>query len=335
VKKIEGFLANHTYSAICFMFSLILVFITCILGIDYFIYKEINESDLSSINYVEGKVSKIQDLKSNIDIYIEENDKEFYIHKKDIKDIEIKEGDYLVIYYADNNPFRNEYYRIVNLEVNNLLVYSLSDFKKTLNLNLQLAATIGSAVVSISLILVGLILMKRNKPVDDVRQYVLSHREEYDLTLEEAEDIISQFENTEPELDRPKEEVYELFKNAIYVKNGRTYTSALELVTNPAYDDIFFEVLADLVDEKEFKVIYDDSVRDDSEIYLLYKINNKTAVINMFINEETIRFDVDEETLFFMFEEDMEPNKNEIASFMEEVRKYNMFIENIFMIKGD
>jgi hypothetical protein len=153
------------------------------------------------------------------------------------------------------------------------------------------------------------------------------------LSLEEAEEIISQFDNQEPTLDRPKEEVYAMFKNSIYTKNGRTYTSALEHLTNSAYDIIFFEVLAELVSELEFKVIYGDSAYDDTEIYLLYKINNKAAVIDVYLNEETRRYDIDKETLYFMFEDDMEPNEYEIACFMDEVRKYNLYIDDIFDIK--
>ena len=161
------------------------------------------------------------------------------------------------------------------MEVNNEVIYTLEEFKEHNNLDLQLVGLICCTSISIILFIIGLILMKRNKPVNDVRQFVLANREKYNLTLEEAKEIISQFDNQNPVLDRPKEEIYELFKNAIYTKNGRVYTSALELVTNPAYDDIFFEVLADTVDELELKVIYDDSYQDDSEIYKTKRV--KTA----------------------------------------------------------
>lgn len=335
MKKVENFLAYHTTSFVCFVFSFMLAFISLLLCFDYISYKEIEESGLDSINYVEGKITSINDRKGNIDIYIEGCNKEFFIYDDLLKDTILNEGDYLVVYYAKNNPFRGDYYRIVNLEVNNKVIYSLEEFKESNNLDLQLGGLIACSSISVCSFIIGLILMKRNKPVNDVRKFILANREKFNLSLEEAEEIISQFDNQEPALDRPKEEVYAMFKNSIYTKNGRTYTSALELVTNSAYDIIFFEVLADLVNEKELKVIYEDSVYDDSEIYLLYRINNKAAVINMLINEKTRKFDIDKETLYFMFEEDMEPDEYEIACFMDEVRKYNLYIDDIFEIEGE
>ena len=115
MKKVENFLACHTTSFVCFVFSFMLAFISLLLCFDYISYKEIEESKLDSINYVEGKITSVNDRKGNIDIYIEGCNKEFFIYDDLLKDTILNEGDYLVVYYAKNNPFRGDYYRIVNL----------------------------------------------------------------------------------------------------------------------------------------------------------------------------------------------------------------------------
>mgnify|MGYP003423277306 FL=1 len=144
--------------------------------------------------------------------------------------------------------------------------------------------------------------MYKNKPVKNIRKYVEENKEKYGLTDEQVEEVIKQFEFSpkETKLDKPREEIYKLFKDTIYVKNNRTYTSGLELVENDKYGEIFFDVLADTVSENELKVIYDDCVKDEGAIYLIYQINNKKAVINIYDDEVTKLFNIDESTLNFL-----------------------------------
>ena len=80
------------------------------------------------------------------------------------------------------------------------------------------------------------------------------------------------------------------------------------------------------------KVIYDDCVKDDGAIYIIYQINNKKAVINIY-DEVTKLFNIDESTLYFLNTKKSEPTKKEINEFLKQVEYYNKYEENIFFIK--
>ena len=156
--------------------------------------------------------------------------------------------------------------------------------------------------------------MFRNRPVNDVSKFVILYKDKYGLTDEQVEEVIKQFDfyNKETKLEKPKEEIYKMFKNTIYTKNNRTYTSGLELVKNDKYGEIFYEVLADTVSENELKVIYDACVKDDGAIYLIYQINNKKVVMNIYDDEVSKLFNIDETTLYFINIKKNTPSKKEI-----------------------
>ena len=270
------------------------------------------------------------------DFFIDGVNKEFYIHEKEVKGIEFNEGDYIKIHYADKVFFRGEYYRIINFDHNGKIIYGFEQFKADYNSTAYVISIVLSSLVFVGLIATGLILMFKNKPVNNVTKFVLLHKDKYGLTDEQVEEVIKQFEFSpkETKLDKPKEEIYKLFKDTIYVKNNRTYTSGLELVENDKYGEIFFDVLADTVSENELKVIYDDCVKDDGAIYLIYQINNKKAVINIYDDEVTKLFNIDESTLYFLNTKKSEPTKKEINEFLIHVEYYNKYEENIFSIQN-
>lgn len=91
-------------------------------------------------------------------------------------------------------------------------------------------------------------------------------------------------------------------------------------------------MLADTVEEHEFKVIYDDAYKDDGAIYIIYKINGNVAVLYLFADEETKKFHILRNTLYFMFEKKSEPSNDEIVAFLKQVEYYNNYYENIFLI---
>ena len=231
--------------------------------------------------------------------------------------------------------FRGEYYKIVNFEHNGKIIYSLEQFKTEHNPTAYVISIVVSSLVFVGLIATGLILMFKNKPVNAVTKFVLLHKDKYGLTDEQVEEVIKQFEFSpkETKLDKPKEEIYKLFKDTIYVKNNRTYTSGLELVENEVYGDIFFEVLSNTVSENELKVIYDDCVKDDGAIYIIYQINNKKAVMNIYDDEVTKLFNIDQSTLYFINTKKSEPTKKEINEFLKQIEYYNKYEENIFFIE--
>lgn len=338
MNKFENYLVNNTPSFICFLFAAITIFFLILFPCDYYNYNKVYNSNLSELNYIEGEITEVQPPKgksSNYDFYIKGCDKEFYIHEKEVKGIKFNEGDYIKIHYADKVFFRGEYYKIINLDYNGKIIYSLEQFKEDYNPNAYIIGIVVSSLVFIGLIVVGLILLFKNKPVNDVTKFVLLHKDKYGLTDKQVEEVIKQFEFSpkETKLDIPKEEIYKLFKDTIYVKNNRTYTSGLELVENDKYGEIFFDVLADTVSEKELKVIYDDCVKDDGAIYLIYQINNKKAVINIYDDEVTKLFNIDKTTLYFINTKKSEPTKKDIDEFLKQVEYYNKYEENIFFIK--
>ena len=338
MNKFENYLVNNTASFICFLFASITIFFLILLPCDYYNYNKVYNSNLSELNYIEGEIIEVQSPKgksSNYDFYIKGCDKEFYIHEKEVKGIEFNEVDYIKIHYADNLWIRGSNYEIINFEHNEELIYSLEQFKAEYNPNVYIISIGVASLIFIGLITIGLILLFKNKPVNNVTKIVLLHKDKYGLTDEQVEEVIKQFEFSpkETKLDKPREEIYKLFKDTIYVKNNRTYTSGLELVENDKYGEIFFDVLADTVSENELKIIYDDCVKDDGAIYLIYQINNKKAVINIYDDEATKLFNIDESTLYFLNTKKSEPTKNEIDEFLIQVKYYNKYEENIFFIK--
>lgn len=338
MNKFENYLVNNTGSFICFLFAAITIFFLTFIPCEFVNYNTIYNSELNEINYIEGQVTKIQPPKgksTTYDFFIKGCDKEFYIQEKEVKGIQFNEGDYIKIHYADNLWIRGDHYEIINFEHNGKIIYSLEQFKNDYNPNIYIIFIIISSTVFLGLIIIGLILLFKNKPVNDVAKFVILHKDKYGLTNEQVEEVIKQFEFTSKDLklDKPKEEIYKLFKDTIYVKNNRTYTSGLELVVNYKYGDVFFEVLADMVSENELKVIYDDCIKDDGAIYLIYQINNKKAVINIYDDEVTKLFNIDENTLYFFNTRKSEPTKKEINEFLKQIEYYNKYEKNIFFIK--
>ena len=254
MKKIENFLMYHTSSIVCFLFGFISAILAIIFFMNYNNYKDIYIKDLKDINYIEGLVTDVDFSKTNIEIHMLECDKKFFIRQKCIN-AELLEGDYVKIHYANNSFIRGEYYQIVNLNLNGDEVYALIQFKESINLNLYLGLFIGSLTVFVMLIIIGIILIKYNKPVYNIRKYIEDNKDKYKLTESDINLIVSQFEGySKQELDKPKEEIYDLYKKSIYNKNNRTYISWLELTESKEYGDILFEVLADMVLENELKV---------------------------------------------------------------------------------
>lgn len=338
MSKFENYLVNNISSFICFLFAAITIFFLILLPCDYYNYNKVYNSELSELNYIEGEIVEVQLPKgksSNYDFYIKGCEKEFYIHEKKVNGIEFNKGDYIQIYYADKVFFRGEYYTIINFNHNGKVIYSFEQFKADYNPTAYVISIIASSLVFAGLIISGLILLLRNRPVNDVSKFIILHKDKYGLTDEQVKEVIKQFEFSpkDTKLDKPREEIYKMFKNTIYTKSNRTYTSGLEFVRNDIYGGIFFEVLAATVSENELKVIYDDCIKDDGAIYLIYQINNKKAVINIYDDEITKLFNINDNTLYFLNTKKSEPTKKEINEFLKQIEYYNKYEENIFFIK--
>ena len=72
-------------------------------------------------------------------------------------------------------------------------------------------------IISLTFVVIGVILYKRNRPVDSIREYVLANKDKYNLTENQVEEVVSKFEyNLKPDLlDKSKEEIYQTDKMKI------------------------------------------------------------------------------------------------------------------------
>ena len=321
MKKIEKFLVNNTISVVLFLFSFISLLFSIFIFTDYLIINDIYHKEINEISYVEGNIEKVTHSKTNINIIVKKSKKILYIHDKYI-DINLVKNDEVKIYYSDNSFFRGNYYKIVQLEVNNSMIYTFSEYKENNNPHIELIGFCVCIIFTITLIIIGIIkLSKSNK-----------NKNQYELTTEQINEIIGQLSFDDSKIDVNYNETYDKLKQSIYTKNNRYYTSALELIESFKIGEIFFEVLADMVSESEMKVIFDDAYRDDSAIYVIYKINNKTAVLSLFEDEFSKKFIINKETLYFMFPKDSKPNNDEYNLFIKQLERYNLF-DKIFEIE--
>lgn len=338
MSKIEKFFTYHSDTFVFFLLSLLSIFFIFFIYYDYKNQSMILNSELEELNYAEGYVSLVNPPKgkrTSYEFYIEGYNQEFYISEKKVRNISFSQNDYIKIYYPNNLRIRGNSYNIVNFEHNEKLIYSLADYKESVNLSVYKMGYILLCIVCCAFIVIGVVLYKKNKPVDFIKEYVMANRDKYNLTDEQINEIVFQFENNPNKeiLDKPKDEIYQNFKKTIFTKNDRIYTSGLELVENSIYGDIFYEVLADTVSEDELKVIYDDCVLDNGAIYVIYQIHNKKAVMNIYDDRNTKLFIIDNETLYFYDEKKQTPSIEELNLFIQKISEYNLYVDNIFDIK--
>ncbi len=157
----------------------------------------INNKDLKELSYIEGVVEELNTPKTNTVIIVDNCNKKFYIHTKNIKEFEIQVGNFVVIHYADNSPIRGKMYEIVNLKLNEKVIYTLKQYKKSNNPDLFLGLFVGFSFLFSGFIITGIVFIIREKPIKDVRKYVLDNKDKYGLTTEQAEQVISQYEGNE------------------------------------------------------------------------------------------------------------------------------------------
>lgn len=338
MKKADCYLGSRAEPYICFLFACILAFLAVILYFDYVSIKAIHQSDLQQIGCVEGIVTHVETPKTNTDVTVDGSDKEFYIHTSDLKGNTVKTGDSVVIYCAKNSPIRGNYYNIVQLTLNGETVYTLEEYKSSNNPSQYLGLCIGSSCGVLALVILGFILLIKYKgqKTDGIKWFLLANKDKFDFTEEQIDEIAKSLEESKKPQSHPSKsenEIYQMFRDSIYIKNNRTYTSGLELIETEEYGDIFFKVLGDTAAEGELKVIYDDGYTYEDAIYVIYKINSKTAVLQLFWEEDTKRFQIDRNTLYFTFGRRSKPTKEEEKQFFAALDRYNLRCENIFDLR--
>lgn len=206
---------------------------------------------------------------------------------------------------------------IVNMQVNGNTIYTFEQYKQYNNPTLYLLILIGVSVTFVVLVVLGVVFLKRN-PYSE-------HGNSNSLWKgNDSENLVN---------SEMCEKVRQKLKNSFYSKNNRFYTSGMEFVESQFVGNMFLEVLAEKVTEGELKVFYSDGAVDDSEIFVVYQVNNKKAVLYLFADENTHKFHVDQSTLSFVFEKNSEPSFEEFTSFIKQIEYYNNCCENIFDIK--
>lgn len=305
-------------SLIFFVLAAVFLFLAVIVGIDYGYLAKVCNSELQDIQYVEGAIETI-DTVTNTVLVIEGCDKQFYIRTERIQGNDIKVGDVVRLHYADSTLFRKNHYEIVNFEWNDKTIYSIEQYKKTNDITLLLVLLIVASVVAAGLIVAGAVLLIHNKT-------------KYKREKASGNNGIAGLRETK-EQQPSQDELIDKFRGSLYTQNGRTYTSGPELVENDEYGDVFAQVLAETAVDDEVKVIFDDTCRDDGAVFVVSRINGKTAVLYLIADEETGKFPIENNELYFMFEKNDEPTTEEKKAFVRQIDRYNRYREDIFVLQ--
>ena len=312
------------------LISIIIIFFVCVFcvisfSVSYYNYKKIADSNLNNYSYIEGNITSIKEYKKKLSIKIDSSKYEYEISIEYKEELDLNESDNLIIYYTNPNLFFQGSYHIINLNKNGTEVFTKDQYIKSSDLTNKRLLIVLSSVLSVIFLGVGLLSIFRKKPT--ISKSSISSRKKL---------IEGRKENLQREEINGKkfEDLYEMFKNSIYKSNGKTFTSGLELVEHEDYGDIFFKSMADLVEEKELLVIYDDVYKDNSVIYVVDKINQKSIILNLFKEEGEEFFYINNETLYFWLDEE-DPTQEEVNTFIKQIKNYNEFEEKIFLIEQD
>ena len=92
---------------------------------------------------------------------------------------------------------------------------------------------------------------------NDTLKYISKYAKKYNLNYEQVEKAKEQLIPYYKKIDINKEELIFNFKQSFYTDNNKYYTKALEYVENDECSKILDEVIYEMLDENEFRVIYD------------------------------------------------------------------------------
>lgn len=157
---------------------------------------------------------------------------------------------------------------------------------------------------------------------------------EQDCSKEKKEEMIryakEMYQKEMAGLQEPKETVKFKIENSFYFKNGKEYTSSLEILETQQHYEVFNEVIFEKMNNDDFRVFYDDSLIDESCAYVAYKINDKLIVEQCFLDENSNKFELDLELVVFAYPKERKLSKEEKQKFLDKFYNYNL-IENIFI----
>ena len=316
----DNLILKHTKSLLFFLFFTIGLIITLVLNYDYNNYNAINQLEITELNNISGTIVKIRRHKTKYEIFLDSTNIEFVTNE----DLAIKKDDYVTIYYYKEDSFRNNETHILELRTNDEILYSFEQYKEKYNPNLYFYTILIISIIDIILFILGLIMIKF--PYDDnlVRAVFIHSGKDNKLSEKEINVFLKNLNNpinNEEKLNIEKEELVNIFKQSIYTKNNKYYTSAMQYIDNSFYEKVFNEVLFDFLEENEFKIIYDDGLIDESGCFCVYKLNNKLVCIYMFIEDDG-NFLIDNSCFNFKYPRNVKMNKKEKEQFYNVLKDY-------------
>lgn len=176
--------------------------------------------------------------------------------------------------------------------------------------------------------------MKKNKFAEKItlelieqeikkQKYPKEKQEEIKRLVQES------FEKNNQCLTESKESIKLKFENSFYTSKGKEYTSAMSLMETQHHVEIFKELLFEKLNNDELKVYFDDSLVDDSSIFLVYKINDKLIFENIYNEEISNKFEIDFDFLRFTYPKEKKMSQDEESCFIKKIFEYNE-VDDIF-----
>ena len=317
----EKLIIKYYKTFICFIFMLIVLLPLIYTNSDYVRYKYISTASLDSLECVEGEITKIKQHKSSYDIYI--GDLKLFSNIK--HDIEL--GDKVVIYYyADTLRDHND---IVEIRKEEDIIYSIENYIEKNNYMVYFYVNISLASIGIILLILGLILIKFPANVDTLA-VIKKYAKKYNLSDEQIEEAKAQLIPYYKRVEINKASLIDKFRKSFYIKNDRYYTSAMEYVESNECGSILNEVIYEIIDNGELRLIYDDCLLDDSACFFVYKYNNKLVSIYMF-DEDDGKFLIDDTCCYFIYPKEMKMNITEKNLFYQKLKEYSKYSDEIII----
>lgn len=317
----DNFIFKHSKSLVFFVFFVIGFVFLLILNYDYVRYDTIKNLNVSDLNIINGNVDKTRWHKTKFTIYI--NDTEYVINEN----LEVNKDDYVTIYYYEKDGFRNNEIDIIQISIDNNCLYSYDDYVNDNNPTTYFYILLVILFVDITLLILGFVMLKF--PYDNMQltaNVIKNLAKDTNISSEEIMNIIKNYKTESLDID--EEELKKIFKNSIYKKNNKFYTTAMEHILNSLYNNVFNEVLFEILDDKEFRIIYDDCLVDNSACFVVFKYNNKLVSIYMF-NEEDGKFLIDKTCLYFIYPKEVKMNKQEKCEFYSVIKEYMLYNDDI------
>jgi len=317
----DSFIFKHSKSLVFFLFFVLGFMFLLILNYDYVRYDTIKNLDINDLNIISGNVDKTTFHKTKFTIYID--DIEYVINE----DLEVNKDDYVTIYYYKTDGLRNNEIDIIQINIDNKCLYSYDDYINDNNPTTYFYILLTILFVDIILLILGFVMLKFPYDSKTLTANVIKNlAKDTNISTEEIMNIINNYQDESLDID--KEELKKIFKDSIYQKDNIYYTKAMEHILNSLYNKVFNEVLFELLDDKEFRIIYDDCLTNHSACFLVFKYNNKLVSIYMF-NEEDGKFLIDESCLYFVYPKEVKMKKQEKYEFYSVLKEYMLYNDDV------